>query len=41
MRKGDFVRVFRDAVLPSGWNIDHEGRQAVTDDFRRSRRSAA
>ncbi|MFE2530900.1 hypothetical protein [Streptomyces sp. NPDC059371] len=43
MREDEFVRVFCDEALPSGWNIDRDGRQVVTatDDFRRSRRSAS
>ncbi|MET7986933.1 hypothetical protein [Streptomyces sp. NPDC005281] len=43
VREDDFVCVFCDEALPSGWNIDQEGCQVVTatDDFRRSRRSAS
>ena len=43
VREDDFVCVFCDEALPSGWNIDQEGCRAVTstDDFRRSRRSTS
>ncbi|WP_328673596.1 hypothetical protein [Streptomyces sp. NBC_00328] len=43
VREDDFVCVFCGEALPSGWNIDQEGCQAVTatDDFRRSRRSTS
>lgn len=43
VREDDFVCVFCDEALPSGWNIDQEGCQVVTatDDFRRSRRSTS